>query len=355
MNVIVIGGGPAGSLAATLLARAGAAVTLLEQSRFPRDKVCGECLSALGRQVLQRHGLEGPLSVAGHELTHARLVGPSTSVRLKLPEPMLGMSRAALDHTLLNAARSAGAIIRQPARAETIESDQMSVNVRVRCLETNRVTDEIADMVLTADGRATFADRRPAATADLGVKAHFVGVTAEPEAITLYGGIGCYGGVAQIEDGRWNVAFSIPKSRVAAARGNLDAVWADLLVASPAMARHFAYAERTTDWLAAPLPRFAPLKHWPARVFPIGAAACAIEPVGGEGMGTALRSAELAVEAILADRTSSLAADYEQLWHRRSLFCRLGGRMLANERLSEVAQLAENETIARAAMWAVGK
>ena len=56
-DVTIIGAGPAGSTAAILLARAGWDVTLVEQSRFPRDKVCGECLSALGFDVLERLGL----------------------------------------------------------------------------------------------------------------------------------------------------------------------------------------------------------------------------------------------------------------------------------------------------------
>ena len=53
-DVVIIGAGPAGSIAAIILARAGIDVVLIEQHRFPRDKVCGECLSALGIDVLRR-------------------------------------------------------------------------------------------------------------------------------------------------------------------------------------------------------------------------------------------------------------------------------------------------------------
>src|SRR3954471_1571162 len=56
-TVTIIGAGPAGSAAAFLLARRGWDVTLIEQHRFPRDKVCGECLSAIGIDVLRRMGM----------------------------------------------------------------------------------------------------------------------------------------------------------------------------------------------------------------------------------------------------------------------------------------------------------
>src|SRR5947209_5037575 len=97
-DVTVIGAGPAGSTAALLLARMGFPVTLVEQHRFPRDKVCGECLSALGFEVLGRCGLSERFLAAGAvRLTHAALhpTGGDT-VRLALPRPMCGLSRGAL-------------------------------------------------------------------------------------------------------------------------------------------------------------------------------------------------------------------------------------------------------------------
>ncbi|HEX5906256.1 MAG TPA: FAD-dependent oxidoreductase, partial [Propionibacteriaceae bacterium] len=43
-DVVVVGAGPAGSATATHLARHGLRVSLLEKSRFPREKVCGDGL-----------------------------------------------------------------------------------------------------------------------------------------------------------------------------------------------------------------------------------------------------------------------------------------------------------------------
>src|SRR2546423_640501 len=64
-RVVVNGAGPAGSLVALLLARREIPATLIEQHRFPREKVCGECVSALGWQILERVGLAGRVKEAG--------------------------------------------------------------------------------------------------------------------------------------------------------------------------------------------------------------------------------------------------------------------------------------------------
>ena len=330
MHALVIGAGPAGSVAALLLARRGVAVTLVEQSRFPRDKVCGECVSALGRSVLQRHDLEEPLMAAGGvELTSTCLRAGGQSASLALPSPMLGISRAVLDSSLLAAAAAAGVTVLQPARAESIEGGGDVARCVVRDLRTNDVRTLTADAVFLADGRSALLGDRPAATGDLGIKAHFEHVDVPASAITLFGGGGCYGGVAPIEGGRWNVAISLTAARVKAAGGDLTRCFELMLSGDPAMAAAFANSRRLGDWLAAPLPRFAVRDDWPARVVPVGNAAAALEPIGGEGMGLAMASAELAVDALLSGRVDRLPMLYRVLWNRRSRFCRLAARLMA--------------------------
>src|SRR4051794_20268867 len=105
--IVIIGAGPAGCVAAVLLARAGFSVTIIERHRFPRDKVCGECLSALGIEVLERVGLLS--SLRGHApvpLRRTLLHAPtSDAIDIDLPRPMWGLSRGVLDAALLDAAR----------------------------------------------------------------------------------------------------------------------------------------------------------------------------------------------------------------------------------------------------------
>src|SRR4051795_10151557 len=105
-DVTIIGAGPAGCIAAIALARLGWDVTLVEQHRFPRDKVCGECLSALGIEVLRRLGLADDVRAAGAvRLDRALLHAPNgTCAWAPLPRPMWGISRTALDALLLQAA-----------------------------------------------------------------------------------------------------------------------------------------------------------------------------------------------------------------------------------------------------------
>jgi flavin-dependent dehydrogenase len=56
-DVIVCGAGPAGSVAATVLARGGARVLLVDRARFPRDKLCGDTINPGTVAILRRLGL----------------------------------------------------------------------------------------------------------------------------------------------------------------------------------------------------------------------------------------------------------------------------------------------------------
>src|SRR5204863_150519 len=78
-----------------------------------------------------------------------------------------------------------------------------------------------------------------------------------------------------------------------------------------------------SPWLASPLPRFAVRRHWPQNVIPLGNAAAALEPIGGEGMGLALRSAEVVAEGLLMGwPVEAMVKRLPSLWRARALACR---------------------------------
>jgi flavin-dependent dehydrogenase len=338
-DVTIIGAGPAGSAAAILLARQGWAVTLIEQHRFPRDKVCGECLSTLGIEVLGRMGLIDDIrrlepTVLQHAAIHTP-TGVSTVVPMR--RPMWGLSRHAFDQFMREAAREAGAKVLQPARCESIEPG-LPIVVRIRVLASNEIRVLRSEHVIVADGKSGLLGQAPPRTNDFGIKAHFVDVDGPRDTIELFGCDALYGGLAAIESDRWNAAFSVPAWRLRRHRGDLGALFAEITTENPILARRLKSARQIGGWLAAPLPRFGVRDSWPAGVVPVGNAAAALEPIGGEGMGLALASAEHAAASLTsADPYSHahvLSADYHRLWRVRRPACRAAAQIISRPELA---------------------
>ena len=107
---VIIGGGPAGAAAATLLARAGHAVTLIERGAAAVHKVCGDFLSGEAIEAIAALGVDlSPLASA--PVTTLRLVHGHHVATTRLPFPAAGLTRRALDEALLRHAAKNGATV----------------------------------------------------------------------------------------------------------------------------------------------------------------------------------------------------------------------------------------------------
>jgi flavin-dependent dehydrogenase len=114
-DAIVVGGGPAGSATAILLAERGWSVLLLDKAAFPRPKICGEYLSPESARILDRLGVLKGVDAVAQPVVGMRIVAPDGR-RLEGRYPARGpwpgyrghglaISREVLDRLLFDRAR----------------------------------------------------------------------------------------------------------------------------------------------------------------------------------------------------------------------------------------------------------
>src|ERR1700678_4655111 len=85
-DVIVVGAGPAGSTTAFYLAQAGLDILLLEKSRFPREKVCGDGLTPRGVRALVAMGISVSEEDGWVRNKGLRVIGAGQRMELPWPE-----------------------------------------------------------------------------------------------------------------------------------------------------------------------------------------------------------------------------------------------------------------------------
>jgi menaquinone-9 beta-reductase len=152
-DVVIAGAGPAGSVAATLLARAGARVLVVDRARFPRPKLCGDSMNPGAVAILRRLDLamtaDAGLPIGGMLVTSPRVAVDGTYPGLD----GRCISRQALDAALVRAAVAAGADLGEGVLVEgpLIDGPGRVAGVRVRL--DGRRCEVRARLVIAADGR----------------------------------------------------------------------------------------------------------------------------------------------------------------------------------------------------------
>jgi menaquinone-9 beta-reductase len=346
--VAIIGGGPAGSTLAALLASRGIDVALIDRDRFPRDKLCGEFLSYDALPILDLLGAGETIARQGAaEIRVCRVLSANgkRDLTFELTHAARGVSRLLLDETLFRTAVAKGARGYDGWTASALQTDRVTISRGEEKLELR------AKVVAGAWGRWGRFDAqlgrpfvRDRVHRHFGFKRHYRATGAAATSIDLLSFRDGYLGVSPIEDGMINICGLVHADRLAGHRGRWDAFVEALRGEAPHLERLFAsHTPAQEEFLSCEPVIFRGKSPVVDGVVMVGDAAGIIDPLAGNGMAMGLQSALLAaltIERILggADRVAALdayAERHRQHFASRIRWSRLIGRLLSKPRLLE--------------------
>ena len=320
-DVLVVGAGPAGAIAAWRLASAGARVTIVDRDAFPRDKLCGDTLNPGAVAFLE--SIRIPHSPVGAALPLAGMTvtGPRTRIDARYPAGVTGRAilRRQLDAWLLNQAVAAGAQFESglmARRAIVQDSRERITGVALGRGTSNEFRLE-APITIAADGRASRVARsvglarHPPSPRRWAFGTYIRGVADVRDFGEMHIRGKRYTGIAPIEDGLSNVCVVTgphPQGRTPQ-----DIVMAQVS-SDPQLRERFADAR-----FEAPVRVLGPLavdasSCGRAGLLLAGDAAGFIDPMTGDGLHLALRGGWLAAgEALHTLETGDFAGAAERL------------------------------------------
>jgi flavin-dependent dehydrogenase len=345
VEVLIAGAGPAGSVAATILARAGLRVLLVDRARFPRDKLCGDSVNPGTLAALDRLGLGAEVRARGLPVEGMLLTGPrrvrvigryGAGIRGRI------ISRRDLDGALLAHAVRAGAHFQDEVvvRSALVEDTRRGRVVRGVSLRTpaGSLLRVPACVTIAADGRhSTLAftlglARHPARPRRWAVGAYFEGVEGLGPVGEMHVRQGLYVGVAPLGERLAN-ACVVTADR--AALRQPFALLESVLSSDDLLGPRFARARMASSPLAlGPLAVETREPGMPGLLL-AGDAAGFIDPMTGDGLRFAVRGGELAAAAALEMLQRGTADGFEALRRRRR--AEFGGKWRFNRALRLLA------------------
>jgi menaquinone-9 beta-reductase len=291
---LILGGGPAGSAAAIMLARGGGKPLILERNLETGDAICGGFISWQTLATLETLGLNFE-DLRGHRVTQLRLFTTKRSASAPLPKVAIGLSRRRLDTLLLAQAQKEGAALERGVTVREIgsggevrTSDGANIAVDTVFLATGKhdvrgVTRPRSDQITL--GLRLMLPAHPAMAALIG------------DAIELHLFAGGYCGVMINENGEGNLCMAVRKSRLSQASGDVATLITQLGMENPALGERIGFAGSAPVDAISAVPYGWIARETQAGLFRLGDQAAVIPSLAGEGNGIALASGIAAAQA----------------------------------------------------------
>jgi menaquinone-9 beta-reductase len=288
VDVTIVGGGPAGSSCAAFCAAAGLRTLVIEREKFPREKVCGDCINPACWPVLKRLEVAREIRNTSHGALDAVEFISIGGKKLRVDLPRgdhaeIAVKRSLFDHLLLNRARALGADVREEATVIALDRNTAGYWKIDIVRETL-----LARVVIGADGRNSTVARlrnllpRPERER-VALQAHIPLPQDFGNRVVLQFLPEGYSGQAPVNDHELNLCLVGTPPTISSLR-----TWAE---------RNFNLPADQTWRTITPLTR-DPIPAAHENLFFIGDAARVVEPFTGEGIYYALRSGELAANTI---------------------------------------------------------
>ena len=327
-DVVIIGGGPAGSVAGAYLARAGMRPLLLEKEKFPRF-VIGESLLPYGNDILKELGVWPELEKAGFIKKYGADFSTGFTERFNRYwfrqaldagyEHTFQVDRAAFDDILLRNARRAGCEVVESAHVTALAhcaKDKISLSYD----GPNGRTSLTASWLVDASGRTgivgRFLDIPKYPTRQrkmVAIYSHFQGVhrnsgDAAGHTVIVRFKSG-WSWLIPLADGKTSVGIVIPADTLREAQGDLKSVFDHHVSSHPDLAERMSRAEGLMPLRATADYSWRFKSFASGRVLLTGDAAGFVDPIFSSGVMLAMKSARLAANTILAARNRQTGLD----------------------------------------------
>jgi len=318
-SVVIVGAGPAGAAAAIALRRAGALVTVIDKAAFPRDKCCGDGLTAAALRHLDHLGLDPSTVPTWTPVTNVWITRPSGDpMRFPLPagsgQFAATAARQELDMAMVNLAIEHGADMRQGVALESaaLFNDRVELQTSAGAMT--------GDWLIAADGmwsptRKALGLHHPGYRGEWHAFRQYFNNVSERAATDLFvwferdivpGYMWCF----PLPNNRANIGFGVIRGGEHK-MNEMGALWRDLLQRPHIREIIGADAQPEGTHKAWPIPaRIGELPLTAHRTFFVGDATGACDPMTGEGIGQALQTGMAAAEAIIQSATPAAAARF---------------------------------------------